>query len=595
VFTSYSQASRLIEANTVYNNTEWYIQDNWRMTSRLTVDYGMRFTRQQPTYDTFEQMTNFFPAQWDRNAAPLLYVAGCTSGAATCSGNDRNAMHPVTGQILQAPGALNTASAIGTVVPNSGNPTNGIRLAGDGISKYSYEWPSLVFGPRFGVAYDLTGTQGLVVRGGAGLFYDRPDGNTTFSIPSNPPIAESQTMTNSQLQTLGTGLATRGASNLVVFQYDAKIPSSVQWNAGVQMKLPWASSLDVSYVGNHGYNLLGAFQGVGQVNLNQVNLGAAYLPENQDPTRTPTSIPGSTALPTTLLRPFRGYGSIGQHTTEFYDTYHSIQTSLNRRFRGGLSFGLNHTWSLSLVGNTDLTKRLQHAPDGSFTVRADQREYEELFEKLDVQPHVLRGNLVWDLPDLRAGSGARRALGYVLNDWQLSSLFNLSSGINYDLTYSYQNDGASVNLTGSPDFGARIVYLTDPGSGCSSDRYAQFNTAAVTGPSYGSVGLESGRNVMRGCMQRDVDLSLARNIRLGGGRSVQFRMDAFNAFNIVNYNGRVSTIDFVSPTNLTVLNSQTLPDGSVDPARLTPRTAGFGAVTGAGAMRTIRLTGRFSF
>jgi hypothetical protein len=597
VFTSYSQASRLIEANTVYNNTEFYVQDNWRMTNRLTVDYGMRFTRQQPTYDTFEQMSNFFPNQWDLSDAPLLYVAGCKSGAVTCSGNDRNAKHPLTGEILSAPGALNTASAIGTVIRGTGNPTNGIRLAGDGISKYSYTWPTLVFGPRFGMAYDLTGTQSVVVRGGAGLFYDRPDGNTTFSIPSNPPIAESQTLTNSQLQTLGTGLSTSGASNLVIFQYDAKIPSSIQWNGGVQMALPWASSLDVSYVGNRGYNMLGGFQGgTGtQVNLNQVNIGAAYLPENQDPTRTPSATPGAAAYPTSLLRPFRGYGSIGQHTTEFHDTYHSIQTSFNRRFRGGLSFGVNHTWSISYTGNTGLAQRLQHAPDGSFTLRADQAQYEEMFKDLAVQPHVLRGNVVWDLPDLVGDTGAKRALGYLLNDWQLSSIFNLSSGTNYDITFSYQNDGAAVNLTGSPDFNGRIVYLSDPGSGCSSDRYSQFNTAAVTGPTYNSVGLESGRNVMRGCAQREIDLSLARNIRLGGGRTVQVRMDAFNAFNIVNFNNRSATIDFVSPTNLTVRNSQTLPDGTIDPNRLTPRTAGFGAVTSAGNMREVRLTLRFGF
>jgi hypothetical protein len=123
----------------------------------------------------------------------------------------------------------------------------------------------------------------------------------------------------------------------------------------------------------------------------------------------------------------------------------------------------------------------------------------------------------------------------------------------------------------------------------------QFDPNSVTGPSYGSVGLESGRSTLRGCADRTVDLSLSRSIRLGGGRAVQVRMDAFNAFNIVNYSNRQSTIQFVSPTNLTVRNSQTLADGSIDPDRLTPRTAGFGAVTSADAMRTIRLTARFSF
>jgi hypothetical protein len=400
------------------------------------------------------------------------------------------------------------------------------------------------------------------------------------------------------LQNMGTGLSTVGTSNLVIFQYNAKIPSSVQWNAGVQMALPWASSLDVSYVGNYGYNRLGGFQGGTQQNLNQINLGAAYLPENQDPTLVPnpTAVPGSQAYQQqSLLRPFRGYGSIGQHTTEFYDKYHSIQTSFNRRFRGGMSFGVNYTWSILLEGNTGLFTRLQHNPDGSFQERADQQAYEDLNKQLAIQPHVLRGNFVWDMPDLVADGGAKRALGYLLNDWQLSGLVNLSSGTNYDLSYSYQSAGSNINLTGSPDIGARIVFLGDPGSGCSSDQYRQFNVAAVTGPGYYSDGLESGRNIMRGCAQRDLDLSLARNIRLGGGRSVQLRMDAFNAFNIVTYNGRQAQLQLTNPTAMGIRNSQTLADGSIDSGRLRPQNAGFGAVTSASGMRTIRLTARFSF
>jgi hypothetical protein len=261
-----------------------------------------------------------------------------------------------------------------------------------------------------------------------------------------------------------------------------------------------------------------------------------------------------------------------------------------------MSFGVNYTWSILLEGNTGLNTRLQHNADGSFQERADQQAYEDLNKQLAIQPHVLRGNFVWDMPDLVADGGAKRTLGYILNDWQLSGLVNLSSGTNYDLSYSYNSNGSSVNLTGSPDIGARIVFVGDPGSGCSSDQYAQFNTAAVTGPGYNSDGLESGRNIMRGCMQRDLDLSLARTIRIGGGRSVQLRMDAFNAFNIVNFTGRQAQVQYNSPTDQTTLrNGQFNADGSINDTRLTPRNAGFGAVTGASALRTIRLTARFSF
>jgi hypothetical protein len=588
VFGQYLQQSRLIEGSMIYNNTEFYVQDNWKMTSRLTLDYGLRFTHQGMQSDQFGQMSNFFTDKWNPAAAPALYVPGCSNGAVTCSGATRMAKNPRTGELV-------AASAIGTVVPGSGDTLNGIRLAGDGINKASYVWPNLVYGPRFGAAYDVTGTQRFVVRGGIGLFFDRPDGNTVFSIPGNPPIADSQDLRYGTLQTLGQGLALVGVPALSIFQYNADVPASTQWNAGVQMALPWSSSLDVSYVGNHGFNRLGGFQAGSSVNLNAVDIGAAFLPENQDPTLGPNAVPGAAAYTTNLLRPYRGFSTIAQQTTDFHDMYHSIQTSFNRRFRSGVQFGLNYTLGLSLTGNTGLQKRLQHSPDGSVSVRADQAEYEELNKNLDNRRHQVKANAVWDLPDLRSDSGALRAIGYVINDWQLSGILTAGSNGHYDLSYSYQNNGSSVNLTGSPDYGARIKYVGDPGSGCSDNQYAQFNVNAVTGPSYGSVGLESGRNLIASCPDKTVDLALARNIRLGGGRQVQLRVDAFNAFNTVVINGRQTQIQYVSPTDLTIRNSQTLADGSIDTARLTPRTAGFGAANSAQAMRSIQLTARFSF
>jgi hypothetical protein len=608
VFTQYLQQSKLIEGSMIYNNTEFYVQDNWRVNGRLTLDYGVRFTRQQPQHDQFLQMSNFFVDQWSRSAAPLLYLAGCTNGVTVCSGNARNAVDPRTGQILTAPGAANTAAAIGTVVPNSGSLTNGIRQAGDGIADTSYVWPKLVVGPRFGMAYDVTGNQTVILRAGGGLYYDRPDGNTVFSIPGNPPISTSQDLRNGQLQTLGTGLSTVGVPALITFQYDAKVPSSWQWQGGVQMVLPWSMALDVSYVGNHGFNRLRAFQGGGNgaVDLNAVDIGAAYLPQNQDPTLAPSTVPGATAYTTNLLRAFRGFAAVNEQQTRFWDTYHSIQTSLNRRLRNGLAFGTNYTLGLSLKGNTGLQSRLQHAPDGTISLRADQAEYEKQNENLALQRHVIKSYAVWDLPD--APSQLGRLGGYLLNDWQISGVLTAGSAYQpaapqtnnqtngrYDLTYTYQNNGANVNLTGSPDYAAKIVYVGDPGSGCSDDQYRQFNTSAVTGPQYGSVGLESGRNILGGCPNKTVDLAIARFIRLGGNRTAQFRLDVFNVFNVVVINDRERNVIYRSPTDLTIVNSQTLPDGSLDPARLTPRTAGFGAATGAQPMRSLQVQVRFGF
>jgi outer membrane receptor protein involved in Fe transport len=590
VFTQYLQAEKFIEGSMIYNNTEFYVQDNWKVNNRLTLDAGLRFTRQQPQHDQFLQMSNFFPEEWSSAAAPVLYAAGCSNGAVSCSGNIRNAMDPRTGQILTIPGLPNTQAAIGTPIPGSGDQNSGIRRAGDGISDMGYKWPTLVVGPRFGMAYDLTGAQNLVFRAGGGLFYDRPDGNTVFSIPGNPPIATAQDLRNGQLQTVGTGtgLSTIGVPGLVTFQYDAKVPASWQWNGGVQMALPWAASFDISYVGNHGFNRLGGLQGGTTINQNSVDIGAAFLPQNQDRTQTST-VPGANTIDN-ALRTYRGLGNINQNTTEFWDTYHSIQTSLNRRFRDGFSFGVNYTYGISFKGNTGLQVRLQHAPDGSISVRSDQADYEKLLENLDKRPHIIKANAVWDLPNV-----SHRGLGVVLNDWQLSGVLTAGSAPAYDLTYSYNSNGSNKNITGSPDYAGRIVYLSDPGSGCSDDQYAQFNRASVTGPQYGSLGLESGRNLLRGCADKTIDLSLVRDIRVGGGRRLQLRLDAFNAFNTVVINGRQTQIQYNSPTDLTVRNPQFLADGSLNPARVKPNDAGFGAATGAQAMRNLSVQVRFQF
>ena len=181
------------------------------------------------------------------------------------------------------------------------------------------------------------------------------------------------------------------------------------------------------------------------------------------------------------------------------------------------------------------------------------------------------------------------------NDWQISGVLTAASGAAYTLGYQYNSNGTNTNITGSPDYPGRVILGNGLGSGCSSDQYAQFKASAVRGPGYNSNGMESGRNYMRGCPDHTVDLSLLRSVRLGGSRQIQFRLDVFNAFNAVIINGRNTTANFDNPTSMTLVNNQFLADGSLNQARLTPRNAGFGAATGAQALRSIQLQVRVQF
>jgi hypothetical protein len=598
VFNSYAQRSFLVEGQYLYNNHDFYIQDNWKVNSRLTLDYGLRLEHMQPTYDSRQQGSTFFLDRWRASAAPALYAPGCVGGTTPCSGNNRRAMDPRTGELL----GIGSAALIGQLVPSSGDVVNGIVRQGDGISKYGYTWPGLLLAPRFGAAYDLTGGQRLVLRGGLGLFHDRPAGDTAYNQVTNPPFNTSRTVRFGLLQNLSTSQATQGPSALAsIWPYESDIPASVQWNVGAQAALPWASAVDISYVGQYGYNRLSEIRGQVQVDINAPDIGAAFLPQNQDPTLAPSSTPAGSALTTDFLRPYRGFGSIGMNLPNFHETFHSIQMGWNRRFRDGFGVSgsytltLTHTGNIQPLGSALPPLRLQHSADGSYSVRADQREYEELNKNMGTPRHILRLNGVWDLPDVTTTSTGLRLLGRLVNDWQLSGVFTGGSGGFYDITYQYQGGITSVNLTGSPAYPARIVIAGDSGKGCADDQYQQFNVRAFSGPLPGSVGLESGRNVMVGCPDHTLDLAIARNIRIGGSRNVQLRVDLFNALNTVVYNGRVTTLQLNSPSDQTVRNSQYLSDGTLDPSRLLPRNAGFGAVTGAQPLRSVQAQIRFEF
>ena len=622
IFSNYTQSSRFVEGSFLYNNVDWYAQDNWRVNSRLTFDYGLRFVHQQPQYDQYQQSSNWFLDRWSLGQAPQLYRAGCAvaqAPGAACTGSNRQALNPVTGQLL----GPNTTAAIGTIVPNSGDLANGIRQAGDGISKYNYVWPAVVYAPRLGVAYDLTGQQKIVLRGSYGLFFDRPDGNSVFSQVGNPPFTKNPVLRFSRLSEVGTGsgLTTEAPQGMVIFEYNNPIQKSSQWNGGVQVALPWASSLDVSYVGQRSFDRLQT------VDLNSVDLGTAFLPQNQDVTLAST-VPGANAYATEVLRPYRGFNALSQNTGQAWNTFHSIQTAFNRRFRNGVSFGFNHTWTLSNIQNVN--RRLEHYVDSSGQInyrnRADQQQAQDLLGDTNPTDHIVRGNFVWDLPDYRGDTLAKRVIGAVANDWQLSGVWSFSTGGYYDLGYSYNSNGANVNITGSPNFGGRSILLlpNNLGGGCTDDQYSQFNNSvtsvggglvanvmrAPTGPAvlpaafashYGvtsdgaSVGLESGNGYLKGCASSIMDLTLARNFRLGGGRTFQVRIDAFNVFDTVVFTGRNTTLSLNSPTNPTMRASQFLADGSVDPARLKPQDAGFGAVTGAAALRSLQAQVRFTF
>jgi hypothetical protein len=357
------------------------------------------------------------------------------------------------------------------------------------------------------------------------------------------------------------------------------------------MTLPLSMVLDVAYTGQHSAN------GSTTVNINSVDLGSAYLPQYQNPIAVVAANPTdpNTSYASTnpdVIRFYQGYGAISMRQAILRRTYHSIQLSLNRRFKNGLSFGFYDT--MGLYDKQNAAPRLQHNADGTVTARADQARADELLGNQNPQEHLLRANFTWRLPTLADRGGMKRMVGYAVNGWNLSGIWNGATGPYYSLTANYQSGGGNLVLTGSPDYAARMVVLpnVDLGGGCSSDPLHQFNVSAFRGPAAHSDGLESGSGYLKGCFISSLDLAIARTIGLGKGRVLELRADVFNAFNQAGITGRNTQMNLASPSDpVTITN---LPEPSTG-VRTVPNGAGFGVANAYQAPRSAQLQIRVAF
>lgn len=270
-------------------DNEFYAQDDFKVSSRLTVNLGVRW----------------------------YLIRGSNGGAAK---GDRISTFVAS---LYDPAKAPQLLSAGQLVPGTGDPLNGIITAQDrrgiDIGNSLMQPQNHVFGPRVGIAYSLDSR--TVIRTGYGINYFWGTANNV-NRRSNPPFTSSVNIQNPLLSDPLGGAGRTFPSNVASLDMFSKQPGVMSWSFTVQRELAANTGLEVSYTGTRGWHLPRSIQ------LNQAN---PFLPGNAN-----------------LRRPYLGYGNIPYNENTAGSRYNGLGVSLTRRFSHGFMFEVAYTFSKGL-------------------------------------------------------------------------------------------------------------------------------------------------------------------------------------------------------------------------------------------------------
>ena len=561
-----AQSNAALNGQYRYWNVEWFAQDSWRINSKLTIDYGMRFYWIQPQFDKALQTSSFNPRLYNAAQRAVLRQPVRVN-------NVNQSLNPITGE-------LGPAALIGTIVTQNNAAftgplySNGMGRAGqNGYPAGLINDRGIHFAPRIGVAYQPFSK--TVIRAGAGVFYDRFQGNPVFDMLPNPPSTTRPTFFYGNLGSIPPASAGVFApAGVNGFDINGNVPTTYNWNFSIQRQLPGNMLLDIGYVGSRSlYNIY-------RTNVNSVPFGSAWLPENQNPLSTTPLFDGSTTKAVNLYRPFPGYDNANVLSFGAPSKYNSLQVALNRRFSRNLTFGLAYTWSrtIGLVSG-----------DGDFVhpVNARLTNYGPL--TFDI-PHVFAFNWVYDVPKLAKGSNfLDNPVGRgVFNGWQISGIWEAQSGRPDNLSFSIDGVGnINERYTGSVNIAPR-VYIDKNPQATDKTQFAQVDATAFRLPTLkGATGWEHGNFPVRRPGFYNVDASIFKNIPFGSeSRFLQLRIEMFNAFNNVQFTDFNRSMTFNTAGK--IINLPTALGGNGG-------RFGFGALSATRDPRIIQLAAKFYF
>ena len=562
---SYSQYNNSTTFNVTYWNAEFYIQDNWKVSRKLTLDIGVRFYHQTPQEDHNNTFVNFNPALYSKAAMPRIYVPACGTGVTTCTSS--------TGLVAKDPGTGATASSglIGDFVPNTGNPTAGLQVLGlNGVPLAPYHMAPLAVGPRIGFAYDLFGNGTTALRGGAGMFYNRLDGNQYYGLSGQAPTTYQQTVNNvtfAQIATLDNGQPPSLSSLSIAPIAPTAYPSNVPWDKVINASIDIQHTFGANLVASLGYNTNYSFDQHLTYDANPIPIGTGwpFTPSNLNPTTT-----GSTSADIGSIferTAFPGYGSITENAFWGHANYNAMSATLQKRYSHGLILGVSYTFSRAM-GTTSYTPGIPNNEEWNYgRLSTDRRSN-------------LQFNYSYDLPNLGKKAGIK-PLGVVVDHWVFSGIFSIVSGAPFNPGCSLTSGSAGVSggYTGTPDVSQRCEVIGNPLANIPAGTYFNPNAYAMpalaTGPDNSLVGPPvlgnqgGGSGALTYPHVTNLDLTLTKSIPLGSEkRLLKFQAQAYNALNHAEFNGMNTGIQF-NPTTNAVSNATSvgLPTGTL-PARV---------------------------
>jgi hypothetical protein len=488
-------------------NWGFYVQDDWRVNGRLTLNLGLRYEYETPLSEAQNRSVRGF----DPNAVQAIEAAA----------RARYAVNPTP----EVP-----ASAF--------NVRGGLTFAGvDGEPSGLYETPKNNFMPRVGMTFKLN--ERTVVRGGYGMFYGflgqrRGDviqsgfSQNTNIIPSlDNGLTFIATLTNpfpngiQEPAGSSQGIATFLGQSITYFNPNPKHSRTQRWQIGLQRELPGRMTIEASYVGNYGSDL--------QTNRNLNALPNQYLstsPVRDDtrnsylganvpnpffglmPSTAGAAFQGANIARERLLRPYPQFDAVNTTTNEGWSWYHSLQLNLQRRFSGGYTLSSSYTYS-----------KFTEAVD--FLNAGDPEPWEGI-SSVDT-PHRLSLNGILELPfgrGRRFAAGAHPVVNTLIGGWQVTGIYTLQSG--FPLGFGniiFTGNLDDIDLPASERSPSRWINID---AGFNRVTAQQLVSNVRTFP----LRLEN----VRAHGVNNVDLSLIKHTMVRG-RIVELRFDSLNGFN----------------------------------------------------------------